>query len=155
MDFTARAGVEMLHVPYNGVQPGLTDTLAGRVDVMLATFGPARAHVEAGRLRALGIPSAHRAAAMPEVPTLIEQGFPGFTVAGWMSVSAPAGTPEPVLEPLERAIFATFDDPATRSSLAELGLEAAPSSSAALRERIRGDIGIYRELTRRAGIRPD
>ena len=155
VDFCGRLGIEMLHVPYTGVQPGLTDTLAGRVDVMLATFGPARAQVEAGRLRALGIPSERRAEAMPEVPTLIEQGHAGFTVAGWMSVSAPAGTPPPLVATLEEANIAAFSNPVTRTQLAALGLEAAPSTGAALRARIQADLAVYRELTRRAGLTPE
>lgn len=155
VDFTARAGIEMLHVPYNGVQPGLTDTLAGRVDVMLATFGPAKPHVESGRLRALGTPSEARAEAMPDVPTIIEQGYPGFTVAGWMSVSAPAGTPRPVVSMLEAATAFTFGDPAVRAQLARLGLEATPSSGEQLRARIAQDTEVFRTLTRRAGIRPE
>ena len=155
VDFMARAGINMLHVPYNGVQPGLTDTLAGRVDVMLATFGPAKPHVESGRLRALGTPSEARAEAMPDVPTIIEQGYPGFTVAGWMSVSAPAGTPQSVVSVLEAATVATFGDAATRAQLARLGLEATPSSGEQLRARIVQDIALFRELTRRAGIQPE
>jgi len=154
VDLLARAGAEMLHVPFNGAPPALTETLAGRTDVMMSTFAPARPHVEAGRLRALGIPSAARAGSLPQVPTIAEQGFPGFTVAGWFSLSAPKGTPAAVLERLGPAAAAAFTGPAAAEVFDRLGFAPAPAGREALLGRIREELAANRELMRRAGIEP-
>jgi tripartite-type tricarboxylate transporter receptor subunit TctC len=155
LDLMARAGIDLLHVPYNGAPPALTETLAGRIDLMFSTFAPAKPHVEAGRLRGFGTPAAERVSALPEVPTLIEMGYRDFVGNGWFTLSAPAGTPQPVLAMLEEATVAIFADPATRTRLDSLGLVASPPGAKAARERIIRDAATNRELMRRAGIEPE
>jgi tripartite-type tricarboxylate transporter receptor subunit TctC len=155
LDLMARAGIDLLHVPYNGAPPALTETLAGRVDLMFSTFAPAKPHVEAGRLRAFGTPAAERVAALPEVPTLIELGYGDFVGNGWFTLSAPAGTPQPVLTRLEEATVAALADPAVRARLDSLGLVSSAPGSKAVRERIERDAATNRELMRRAGIEPE
>jgi tripartite-type tricarboxylate transporter receptor subunit TctC len=155
VDFMRRAGIEMVHVPYNGAPPALTDTVAGQIDVMMSTLAPAKALIESGRLRALGAPSEARVAAAPGVPTLIEQGYAGFTVGGWLSISAPAGTPPEILATLEAVALDTFRDPAVAAHLSGLGVEAAPLGRAGLRDRIAADLVLFQDLCRRAGIQPE
>jgi tripartite-type tricarboxylate transporter receptor subunit TctC len=155
LDLMARAGIELLHVPFNGAPPALTETLAGRVDLMFSTFAPAKPHVEAGRLRAFGTPAAERVAALPEVPTLVELGHRGFVGNGWFTLSAPAGTPQPVLNRLEEATVAILADPAVRARLDGVGLVASPPGAKAARERIVREAATNRELMRRAGIEPE
>ena len=116
VDLCGRAGVEMLHVPYNGAPPALTDTIAGRTDCMFALLAACKPHLEAGRLRGLAAPTAARTAALPDVPTFAELGFPDFLYTGWYSLQAPPGTPEPVLARLSEAATAAFNDPRARRS---------------------------------------
>jgi tripartite-type tricarboxylate transporter receptor subunit TctC len=155
VDLMTRNGIEMLHVPYNGTPPALTDTIAGRADVMFSTFAPARPHVESGRLRALGIPSAERAAALPEVPTLVELGQTDFLASGWFTLSAPAGTPGSILGRLEKAATEAFAEPGARSRLDSLGLVAAPPGPAAVLARIRREAPLNQRLIQTAGIQPE
>lgn len=155
VDLMSRNGVEMLHIPYSGSPPALTDTIAGRADIMFSTFAPAKPHVEAGRLRALGIPSAARAAALPGVPTLIELGQREFLSSGWFTLSAPAGTPPALLARLEEAATAAFAEPAARARLDSLGLVAATPGPAALRERLIREAALNQRLIRAAGIQPE
>lgn len=154
VDLLARAGAEMLHVPFNGSPPALTETLAGRTDVMMSTFAPARPHAEAGRVRALGIPSPTRAASLPEVPTIAEQGFPGYTVGGWFSLSAPKGTPAAILDRLGPAAAEAFTGPAAAAIFDRLGFVGAPPGRAAMVSRIQEEFAANRDLMRRAGIEP-
>jgi tripartite-type tricarboxylate transporter receptor subunit TctC len=152
VDLLGRTGTEMLHVPYNGPAPALTETLAGRLDLMFSTLAPAKPHVQEGRLRALATPARERLPVMPDVPTLIELGQPDFLVSAWWSLSAPAGTPQPVLAVLEGASAAAFAKPAARTLMDNLGLVRPPQGAAAMRERITRDAALNRELMRRAGI---
>ena len=103
VDLTSRAGVEMIHVPYNGAPPALTDTIAGRTDCMIALLAACRGHIESGRLRALGAATPDRISAMPNIPTVAEQGFPGFGGVAWYSLQGPAGLPEPLKARLTQA----------------------------------------------------
>ncbi|MBB5689834.1 tripartite tricarboxylate transporter substrate binding protein [Roseomonas alkaliterrae] len=155
VDLCARAGVEMLHVPFNGAPPALTETIAGRTDAMMSTFAPARPQVEGGRVAALGIPSPRRAASLPSVPTIAEQGFPDFTVSGWFSLSAPKGTPEPILERLGAAAAEAFASPQAAATYDRLGFVQATPGREVMIARLRREFEQNRELMQRAGIRPE
>jgi tripartite-type tricarboxylate transporter receptor subunit TctC len=95
-EFKIRAGIDMLHVPYRGTGPAITDALGGHIDVVLSGIGEIAAHAASGDLRPLGLMSEARAAALPNVPTFIESGFPGFVAGSWMGVLGPAGLPRDV-----------------------------------------------------------
>ncbi|MCK8782896.1 tripartite tricarboxylate transporter substrate binding protein [Roseomonas sp. NAR14] len=155
VDLAARQGIELLHVPYSGSPPALTDTIAGRTDLMFSTYAPAKPHVESGRLRAFAIPSARRAASLPDVPTMAEIGVPDFVSSGWFCLSAPLGTPAPILARLETALVESFTEPATRARLDGLGLATVEWGPVALRERIARESAQNKVLMRRAGIEPE
>jgi tripartite-type tricarboxylate transporter receptor subunit TctC len=155
VDLCGRAGVEMLHVPYNGAPPALTDTIAGRTDCMFALLAACKPHLEAGRLRGLAVPTAARPAVLPDVPTFAELGFPDFVYTGWYSLQAPPGTPEPILDRLSEAAIDTFKDPRTRELMASQGIARAPGGKAALLARIEREIPSHRELMRKAGMVPE
>ncbi len=157
LEFQRRTGTEMLHVPFNGSPPGLTETMAGRVDCMMSVVAPARPQVEAGRLAALAVPGAARVEALPATPTVDELGAPlaGMRSAGWFSLQAPAGTPQPIQDRLAEAAAASFRTPAAMAQLAQLGFVATPPGPEALRARISEEFALHRELTRRAGIEPE
>lgn len=102
--FKSVTGTDMNHVPYRGSAPMVTDLLGGQFEVMFDNFPNALPHVQSGRMRALAITSARRSPALPEVPTVAEEGYPGFEVAPWYGFMAPAGTPRPILEKLNAEI---------------------------------------------------
>ncbi|GAA0597594.1 tripartite tricarboxylate transporter substrate binding protein [Craurococcus roseus] len=155
VDLCGRAGVEMLHVPYNGAPPALTDTIAGRTDCMFALLAACKPHLEAGRLRGLAVPTAARPAVLPDVPTFAEAGFPDFVYTGWYSLQAPPGTPEPILARLAEASIETFKDPRTRELMAAQGIARAPGGKAPLLARIERELPLHRDLMRKAGMVPE
>lgn len=155
VDLTSRAGVEMIHVPYNGAPPALTDTIAGRTDCMIALLAACRGHIESGRLRALGAATPDRISAMPDIPTVAEQGFPGFGGVAWYSLQGPAGLPEPLKARLTQAAMETFAEPRTLAFMQSQGLGPTPMGEAALVARIRRELDLHRELMRKAGINPE
>ncbi len=157
LDLQRRAAVEMLHVPFNGSPPGLTETMAGRVDCMMSVVAPARPQVESGRLSALVVPGAARVEALPGVPTVEEAGPPlaGLRSAGWFSLQAPAGTPQPIQDRLAEAAAASFRTPQALGLLAQNGFLPTPAGPAALRARITEELSLHRDLMSRAGIVPE
>jgi tripartite-type tricarboxylate transporter receptor subunit TctC len=155
VDLCGRAGVEMVHVPYNGAPAALTDTIAGRTDCMFALLAACKPHLEAGRLRGLAQPTAARPAALPDVPTFAEAGFPDFLYTGWYSLQAPPGTPEPILARLSDAAIESFKDPRSREIMASQGIARAPGGKAALLARIDRELTLHRELMRKAGMVPE
>jgi tripartite-type tricarboxylate transporter receptor subunit TctC len=155
LDAAERAGVEMLHVPFAGPAPALTEILAGRVDMMFTTFAPARAHVLEGRLRALAAPHEARLAAVPAVPTTGELGLPEVLVSAWWCLAGPAGLPAPLTAALEQAVRTAAATPLARRLSDEFGLLPLPFGPEAMRDRIRQDLALYEALMRKAGITPE
>jgi tripartite-type tricarboxylate transporter receptor subunit TctC len=155
LEMLERTGAEMLHVPFGGPAPALTEILAGRVDMMFTTFAPARAHVLEGRLRALAAPHEQRLAAVPGVPTTGELGMPELLVSAWWCLAAPAGLPAPIAAALEAAVPAAQQRPAALRLAAEFGLMPLPPGAAAMRARIQRDLAQNEGLMRKAGIIPE
>jgi tripartite-type tricarboxylate transporter receptor subunit TctC len=155
LDLCERTGVEMLHVPFGGPAPALTEILAGRIDVMFTTFAPARGHVLEGRLNALGTPHEQRLAAVPKVPTMAELGLPGFLVSAWWCLAGPAGLPPPLATALEQAVRAAIARPQAQRLAEEFGLLPLPLGPQAMRDRITRDLALNEVLMRKAGITPE
>jgi tripartite-type tricarboxylate transporter receptor subunit TctC len=104
--FSSMTGIKMTHVPYKGSVPAMTDLVAGQIDVLFTDIGPSIQLIRAGKARALGITSAQRAAATPEIPPLAEVGLPGFDTTAWQMLIAPGDTPKPILEKLNAEVNA-------------------------------------------------
>jgi tripartite-type tricarboxylate transporter receptor subunit TctC len=121
--FNAMTGIDAVQVPYKGSAPGVTDLLAGNVQFMFNALPSMLQHVQAGKLRALGVSSAARSQQLPDVPPLKES-VPGYEVTTWYSFVAPAGTPKAVVEKLNREISAIVETPEIREKLKGQGLEA-------------------------------
>jgi len=121
--FRAMAGIEMTHVPYRGAAPAMTDLIAGQIQVMFDNMPAVLPQVREGRVRALAVAGAARAAALPEVPTVAESGLPGFEAAAWFGLAAPSATPAAVRQRLEAASRAVLERPAFRERLAGAGAE--------------------------------
>jgi tripartite-type tricarboxylate transporter receptor subunit TctC len=119
--FKTAAHLEMTHVPYSGAAPALNDLLPGRIQMIFLDMQALRPHVAAGTLVALGIGATERIAALPDVPTVAEQGMPGFEAANWYGLVAPAKTPPAVIERLNAAAVKALSTPAARDSLQALG----------------------------------
>ena len=150
----AMAGVEMTHVPYRGSAPLLTDMIAGTVPVAFDGLATSAPQVRAGALRAIGVTSAARFRAMPEVPAIGET-LPGFDASPWYGVFAPAATPEPVLAALEAAFRAVLDSPAWAAVLAQREADPLPGRRADLSALMTRERAVWREAVTRSGARAE
>lgn len=150
-----RAGFFMLHIPYRGTAPSVTDLLGGQVD---ATFTGAPAvlpHVRAGRLRALAVSSPRRLPALPDVPTVAEGGYPGFDADQWYGLVAPAGTPAPVLERLNAELNRALQAPDVVAQLAGEGALPTPGSAKEFGTLIAREIPRWAEVVKAGRVKPD
>src|SRR5438094_386286 len=127
--FSRQAGIRMLHVPYKGNAQSLADLLGGQVQVMFDQMSTSLAHVNAGRLRALGVTSRTRSPLLPNVPTIAEQGLAGFEDVTWNALMAPAGTPRDIVERLRAEAAAAVAVPELRKRFLERAIELQASSS--------------------------
>jgi tripartite-type tricarboxylate transporter receptor subunit TctC len=118
--FMMMTGVEMVHVPYRGAAPALTDMLANQVQVMFDNLPSSIGHIQAGRLRALAVTTAERSKALPDVPTVAET-VPGYEASAWFGMAVPKGTPQAVIDKLNHEINAALADPAAQAKLGEIG----------------------------------
>lgn len=149
--FASAAGIKLTHVAYRGGMQPLTDLMSGRIDLMVDTITVTGAAVRAGTILGLGVSSAARWPALPEVPPIAAT-LPGFEVLSWIGVAAPAGTPSDVMGRLTAVIGQALADPAIRAQLAQLGVEPAPSTGVAARDFIAGEIGRWQGVVAKAGI---
>jgi len=124
--FKERAGIDMVHVPYKGGGPAMTDLLAGRIDMYIGVPSTVAPHVDAGKLRALATTGAKRSSTMPGVPTVAESGYPGFEATNWYAFVAPGKTPKEVLDFWNRELTKVLNDARVRVELAKHGLDPAP-----------------------------
>ncbi|MBI3069327.1 MAG: tripartite tricarboxylate transporter substrate binding protein [Betaproteobacteria bacterium] len=153
--FSDTAGVKFVHVPYKGGGPGMTDLIAGRISLYFATVAVSRPHIQAGRLRAIGVTTAKRSAAMPEVPTIAESGLPGYEVSGWYGIVAPAGTPRPVVNRLHAAFAKVLALEEVKDRLLGLGVEAAPRPGEEFRRYAEAEIAKWGKIVRALNIRAE
>jgi tripartite-type tricarboxylate transporter receptor subunit TctC len=153
--FKSMAGIDMLHVPYKGTGQALTDLLAGQIDVMFAPAQTVMPHVQAGKLRALAVTSAKRAATLPELPTAAESGLPGYEAVGWFGLLAPIATPAPLVAKLGTDAAAALADPEVRQRMLALGAEPAGDTPAQFAAFIQADMAKWSRLMKERGITPE
>jgi tripartite-type tricarboxylate transporter receptor subunit TctC len=149
------AGIELVHVPYRGAGPAMAALLANEVPVMADSLPSATAHIRAGSVRALGVSSAQRVAAFPDLPTFAEQGFPRMAVDNWYGISAPPGLPPPVTERVAEALNAALRNREVAERLRGIGLEPQPMNGEAFRNFIAGMFDLWRETVRVAGVKAE
>ena len=123
--FKTMTGVQMAHVPYKGSAPALLDLMGGQVQLMFDNLPSSLALIKAGKLKALAVTSSARAAALPDVPTIVESGLPGFEASSWFGLLAPAGTPKPVIAKLNGEIAKWLATPEAKEKLLAQGAIAA------------------------------
>jgi tripartite-type tricarboxylate transporter receptor subunit TctC len=128
MLFAETAGIDLAHIPYKGSGPALTDLLGGHVQIYFSSLPPAAGLVKEGKLRALGVTGLKRSSSFPDVPTVAEQGMPGFEAVLHYGIVAPAGTPRPIVDKLNAALRTALDDPKVRGHIATEGAEPLPMS---------------------------
>jgi len=153
--FKRMAGVEMVHVPFNGAGPAMNAVLAGDVQVFFAQSAAALPQLKGGRVFALGVASPRRIDAAPELPTIAESGLPGFDVTSWYALVAPAGTPADRVERIQSTLARAFARPDVREKIAGLGAEPVANTPAAFGRMLETEAARWRTLAREANIRAD
>jgi tripartite-type tricarboxylate transporter receptor subunit TctC len=150
--FKDRAGIDVLHVPYKGGGPAMTDLLGGRLDLYVGVPSTVAPHVDAGNARALATTGAKRTSMMPGVPTVAESGYPGFEATNWYAFVAPGKTPDDVLDFWNRELTKVLNDPRVNAELAKHGLDPAPSTRSDLAQYIDRETEKWGKVVRDAKI---
>ena len=149
------AGVKMLHVPYKGMAPAMNDLLGGQVSFMFLSMSSALKQVEAGKLRALGVASRERSSAAPNLPTVAEQGLPGFEAVSWYALMAPAGTPPEIVQKIAAESARALKAPDVRERLLGLGANPVGNTPAQLGEMLKKEYAFWGDFIRKAGIKAE
>jgi tripartite-type tricarboxylate transporter receptor subunit TctC len=152
--FKMMAGVDMLHIPYRGQGPALTDLLGGQVHVLFATAPGTADYIATGKLRALAVTTAARAEVLPELPT-VGDFVPGYETSQWYGLAAPANTPAEIIDKLNREINAAIADVGMKARLAALGGEPLPGPPAAFGKLIAEETEKWAKVVRAAGLKPE
>ena len=150
--FKSMSGADLTHVPYKGTGPAIIDLLGGQVAAMFASAASVRPFVLQGRLRALGISTATRSSAMPEVAPIAELGVPGYDTSSWGGIVAPRGTPKPIIARLNAEIVYIYKNGDMREKLAAQGMGPQASTPEAFAAHIKSELAHYRKFIRAAGI---
>ncbi len=149
------AGIDMVHIPYKGAAPALTDLMAGRVQVYIGATTSVLPHVRTGRLRALGVTSTKRVSSLPEYPTVIESGVPGFDVSSWYGLLGPAGILPALVGKISTDVRRVSNTPDVRERLLKDGAETADNTSVEFAAAIRDDIQKWKQVVKVTGAKPD
>jgi tripartite-type tricarboxylate transporter receptor subunit TctC len=153
--FKTMAGVQMVHVPYKGAQPALTDVIAGQAQLMFATSASVIPYIKAGRLRALAVTTSKRSAAVPDLPTVSEAGVPGFEAITWHGVVVPRATPRVLVERLNADIVKALQARDLRERLESLGAELAPGTPQDFADYIAREIPKWAKVVKDSGARAE
>ena len=153
--FKQMAQVNIVHVPYKGGGPAMTDLVAGQVDMSFATLGSSIGFISTGRLRALGVTSATRSKVLPEVPTIAESGVPGFEITSWYGVLAPSGIPKSLVPRISKAILDAVASPSLQERFAKLGSDPVGTTPAQFTQLLQEDTVRLTRIAKAAGIKTD
>lgn len=148
------AGLDIVHVPFNGNGPANTAILGAQVQALFGSMPAVLPHAKSGKLRALAVGSAKRSPSFPEVPTVAETGYPGFEVSLWLGFIAPKGTPKPIMDRLHKELTAIVAMPETQDALQKNGAEPITNTPETFAALIKDEIGKYVKTVKAAGIKP-
>jgi tripartite-type tricarboxylate transporter receptor subunit TctC len=153
--FNRSANLQVTHVPYAGAPAAMLDLIAGRLTFTFGTVNVQLPQVQAGKIRALAVTSSSRLPALPDVPTVAEAGLPGFEYSGWLGIAAPAGTPQPIIERLQREISAILRSDEAGKYFASYGREAVASTPAAFAAFIRAEHAKWGQVIRDSNVKAE
>jgi tripartite-type tricarboxylate transporter receptor subunit TctC len=153
--FKSMTGTDIRHIPYRGGGPALGDVVAGHVPIMFGDVGPVTGLVREGRVKALGVTVGKRVETLPDVPTLLEAGLPGYEANSWQSLVAPANVPLPIVAALNTALTAFLAEPATRSHFLQLGMQPLSSTPQEFASYLRAEIAKWAPIINAAGATED
>jgi tripartite-type tricarboxylate transporter receptor subunit TctC len=151
----ADSGANLLHVPYKGTAPAVTDVMAGQIDMMIADFAALAPYEQIGKLRLLAVAGSRRAAVAPQLPTIAESGVKGYAVDAWFGIVAPAGVPKEVVAKLNAAIVSGLKSAEVRTRFQDLGYEAIGDTPEQFSATIKTDIEKFARVIKSAGIKAD
>lgn len=149
------AGIDIVHVPFNGSPPAVTATIQGETQMMFAVMPPLQAQIQAGKLRAIAVTTAQRFALLPDLPTIAEAGYPGFEALAWNGILVAAGTPRSIVQRLNADINAILRDPAVKSALNAQGFDLVGGTPEDFARLIRSDSDKWAPVIRKTGARID
>lgn len=144
--------IDLVHVPYKGTGPAITALLGNQIGSFLSTFASALPHIKAGRMRGIAVTSGKRAPTLPEVPTVAESGVPGFDYSTWYGVLAPAKTPRPIIEKLNKTIVTALNTTEMQQRYAAQGMDPRPTSSAEFAALLKSETAKWAKVVREAKI---
>jgi tripartite-type tricarboxylate transporter receptor subunit TctC len=153
--FKLRTGTQMVHIPYRGGGPAVTDVVAGQVPLLWVSIPAAAQFVKAGKLKALGVSTLKRSAAFPDVPTIQESGIADFEVDSWYAMFVPANTPKPIIEKLNRALNTVLADHVVREKLLAQGAESVGGTPGALGKTVAAELPKWAKLVKDANIKAE
>ncbi len=153
--FKSMTGVDLQHIPYKGSGPGIAGLLGGEVSMMFSNVADIGSQIKAGKVRALAVTAQRRAATLPDVPTMAEAGLPDFIITSWFGLLVPAGTPAPIVARLNAETVKVLGRTDVKATLAQQGLEVAPSSPEAFAAHIKSEIARFTRIARAAGIKAE
>jgi tripartite-type tricarboxylate transporter receptor subunit TctC len=151
--FAQMAGIDILHVPYRGTGPAVTDLLGGRIEVMFSPALTVTPHISAGTLRVIGTTGAVRSALFPNFPTIAESGLPKYDSLGWFGLFAPAATPHDIVKKISVDVGSVLNTADSKQKLAEQGAEPAPNSPEDFTKFVNSDVTKWLELSKKTGIK--
>jgi len=152
--FKMLTGINMVHVPYRGGAPALTDLMGGQVHVMFDNIPTSAEHVKAGKLRGLAVTSAARSEVLPDLPTVADV-LPGYEASAWYGLGAPKGTPEEIIDKVNKAMNAVLADPKSQARFKELGASLLPGSAADFGKLLAEETEKWGKVVKFAGVKPD
>ncbi len=153
--FKTMAGVDMLHIPYKGSAPAITDVISGQAQLIFDNLPSSIAFIRSGQLRAIAVTTLKRSPALPDIPTIDESGVPGFEATSWIGVLAPAGTPREIVNRLHDEIVKALNTPALKKSLQAQGAEPVGDTPEQFAEHIRNEIAKWAKVVKQSGAHVD
>ena len=153
--FDSMAKIKMNHIPYKGTGPALTDTIAGQTQVLFSSTATALPHVKSGKLKAIGVTTAKRIPALPEVPTVAESGLPGYEVVLWHGLIGPKGLPKEVVDRINGEVNKTLKQAETAAQLENDGVAPAGGTAAQFAATIKKEIGVWKKVATDAGVKAE
>ena len=150
--YKSAVGIDIVHIPYKGTIQSVTDLVAGQIQMVFSDMVPAMPQIKAGKLRAIAVTSLQRSAALPDVPTMIEAGIPGYEAGVWWSIVAPRGTPADVIVRVNAELAKVMLLPDVRETYAKLGVTTQHSVPGKVTETIRSESPVMAKILKAAGV---